>query len=101
MKKKVLLVTLLVVAIVASCFAFTACNKKGDDKGDGSKMKVAMITDYGDITDQSFNQTTYEASKAFCEANGLNSNTISPQAIAPQIASRLLNKQFRKASTSS
>lgn len=71
MKKKVLLVTLLVVAIVASCFAFTACNKKGDDKGDGSKMKVAMITDYGDITDQSFNQTTYEASKAFCEANGL------------------------------
>lgn len=28
MKKKVLLVTLLVVAIVASCFAFTACNKK-------------------------------------------------------------------------
>ena len=71
MKKKVLLVTLLVVAIVASCFAFTACNKKGDNKGDDSKMKVAMITDYGDITDQSFNQTTYEASKAFCEANGL------------------------------
>lgn len=71
MKKKVLLVTLLVVAIVASCFAFTACNKKGDDKGNDSKMKVAMITDYGDITDQSFNQTTYEASKAFCEANGL------------------------------
>ena len=32
---------------------------------------VAMITDYGDITDQSFNQTTYEACKAFCEANGL------------------------------
>ena len=28
--------------------------------------KVAMITDYGDITDQSFNQTTYEACKAFC-----------------------------------
>lgn len=28
MKKKVLLVTLLVVAIVASCFAFTACNTK-------------------------------------------------------------------------
>ena len=87
MKKKVLLVTLLVVAIVASCFAFTACDK---DKGNGGgnkgpakvemsgynpatdgPMKVAMITDYGDITDQSFNQTTYEASKAFCEANGL------------------------------
>ena len=34
-------------------------------------LRVAMITDYGDITDQSFNQTTYEAAKAFCEANGL------------------------------
>ena len=117
MKKKVLLVTLLVVAIVASCFAFTACNKdKGN--GDGNKgpakvemsgynpatdgpMKVAMITDYGDITDQSFNQTTYEASKAFCEANGLFSNTISPQATAPKLASRLLNKQSRTASMSS
>ena len=33
--------------------------------------KVAMVTDYGDITDQSFNQTTYEACKAFCEANGI------------------------------
>ncbi len=35
------------------------------------EYKVAMITDYGDITDQSFNQTTYEACKAFCEANSI------------------------------
>ena len=33
--------------------------------------RVAMITDYADITDQSFNQTCYEACKAFCEANGI------------------------------
>ena len=33
--------------------------------------RIAMITDYGDITDQSFNQTTYEACKAFGEANGV------------------------------
>ncbi len=36
-----------------------------------SVMAVAMVTDYGDITDQSFNQTTYEACKAFCEANAV------------------------------
>ncbi len=35
------------------------------------EYKIAMITDYGDITDQSFNQTTYEAVKAFAEANGV------------------------------
>ena len=34
-------------------------------------LRVAMITDYGDITDQSFNQTTYEAAKAWSEANGV------------------------------
>ena len=33
-------------------------------------LRVAMITDYGDITDQSFNQTTYEAAKSWSEANG-------------------------------
>ncbi|WP_022761052.1 BMP family ABC transporter substrate-binding protein [Butyrivibrio sp. AD3002] len=32
---------------------------------------IAMITDSGDITDMSFNQTTYEASKAFAEAQGV------------------------------
>ena len=43
-----------------------------------SEYKVAMITDYGDITDQSFNQTTYEACKAFCEANGIEFNYFKP-----------------------
>ena len=38
---------------------------------EASDIRVAMITDYGDITDQSFNQTTYEACKEYCEANGV------------------------------
>ncbi len=38
---------------------------------EGSSYRVAMITDYGDITDQSFNQTTYEACKAFCDENSV------------------------------
>ena len=37
----------------------------------GETYKIAMITDYGDITDQSFNQTTYEACKAFAEDNSI------------------------------
>ncbi|MFQ7044746.1 MAG: BMP family ABC transporter substrate-binding protein [Christensenellales bacterium] len=43
-----------------------------------SEYKVAMITDYGDITDQSFNQTTYEACKAFCEDNGVQFSYFKP-----------------------
>lgn len=34
-----------------------------------SDMNIAMITDSGDITDQSFNQTTYESCKAWAEIN--------------------------------
>ena len=58
-------------------FALCACGAKDEAKEpveDGQSgdiaidlYKVAMITDYGDITDQSFNQTTYEACKEFCE----------------------------------
>ncbi len=61
MKKLVslLLAALMALSLVAVASAETA------------EYRVAMITDYGDITDQSFNQTTYEAAKAFCEANGI------------------------------
>ena len=53
-------------------------NTDGNDNPDATTYKVAMITDYGDITDQSFNQTTYEACKEFCEANGLQFNYFKP-----------------------
>ncbi|SEP54851.1 Basic membrane protein [Butyrivibrio sp. TB] len=41
-------------------------------------MKVAMVTDYGDITDMSFNQTTYEACKAYCDENGVEFSYFKP-----------------------
>ena len=43
----------------------------GGEETSGSDISLAMITDSGDITDQSFNQTTYEACKALAEANGV------------------------------
>ena len=46
---------------------------------DATFMKVAMVTDYGDITDQSFNQSTYEACKAFGEANGVDFTYYKPE----------------------
>lgn len=36
-----------------------------------SPYRVCMITDAGDITDQSFNQTTYEASRDYCKAHNI------------------------------
>ena len=58
---KKFLAVLLTLALLLSAASFAVADEA---------MKVAMVTDYGDITDQSFNQTTYEAAKAFCEANG-------------------------------
>ncbi len=44
-----------------------------------SNYKVAMVTDYGDITDQSFNQTTYEACQDYCKANNIDFTYYKPQ----------------------
>ncbi len=83
----------ILALVLALCMVFALC-ACGNTPADGNKpaeeskapeaaesstpaapeapaYKVAMITDYGDITDQSFNQTTYEGCKEFCEANGV------------------------------
>ena len=53
-------------------------NQNTDEPNTNTEYKVAMITDYGDITDQSFNQTTYEACKAFADANGVEFSYFKP-----------------------
>ena len=84
MKKFLALMLALVMAL-----SLVACGQKNQDSNgtyDTDKdtdvtdvaYKVAMITDYGDITDQSFNQTTYEACKAFAEANGVDFQYFKP-----------------------
>ncbi len=66
---KKLLAVLLTFAMLLSFASFAVADEE---------MRVAMITDYGDITDQSFNQTTYEAAKSWCEANGVDFNYYKP-----------------------
>ena len=68
--KKILamLLALVMVLGLAACGSAPAAEAPAASE---TVYKVAMITDYGDITDQSFNQTTYEACKAYAEANNV------------------------------
>ena len=68
-----LLALVMVLGLVACTSSNNDAKKDDAQQGDAAKTeyKIAMITDYGDITDQSFNQTTYEACKAFAEDNNI------------------------------
>ena len=74
--KKLVLCTMIAAAFAMS---FTSCSKKTSSTSQKkNEVRVAMVTDSGDITDQSFNQTTYAASKAFCDEAGLKFNYYKP-----------------------
>ena len=79
--KKILSIALVLCMVLAlGCTAFA------DD------VSVAMITDYGDITDQSFNQTTYEACKAFCDEKGLDFQYYKPASDSDEDRSSSIEK---------
>ena len=65
---KKLIALLLVLAMALS---LVACGGSEAGEAGSGEYRIAMVTDYGDITDQSFNQTTWEACLAFGEESGL------------------------------
>ena len=75
---KKLIAALLASLMVLSLVACGGGNNDSNSSG-SSDMKIAMITDSGDITDQSFNQMTYETAKAWSEANGASFNYYKPE----------------------
>ena len=85
MKKFLALLLALVMSLsLVACGggSDTTTDESTDAEGDTSEnatYQVAMITDYGDITDQSFNQTTYEVCQEFCDAEGIQFNYYKPQ----------------------
>ena len=96
----VLLAALMVFALVACSgqggtdATTTAApdNSESTPAADTSAYKVAMVTDYGDITDESFNQTTYEACKAFCDENKVDFNYFKPAGDSTQERVKTIEK---------
>lgn len=92
--KKRLIALLLTGAMV---FSLAACgsDKKSEDKGDKGgegDMNVAMVTDSGDITDQSFNQTTYETCKAWAEKNEVEFKYFKPESDSDEARSASIDQ---------
>ena len=71
------IVSMLLALVMVLSLAACGGNEKTPDAGT-TEYKVAMITDYSDITDQSFNQTSYEGCKAYCDPNGVDFNYFKP-----------------------
>ena len=78
MKRKIMAV-LLAAAMTGSLVGCGSTQNKNAADASEEKMKVAMVTDSGDITDQSFNQMTYEACKAWGKENDIEFNYYKPQ----------------------
>lgn len=78
MKRKIMAV-LLAAAMTGSLAGCESTQDKNTADASEQKMKVAMVTDSGDITDQSFNQMTYEAGKAWGKENDIEFNYYKPQ----------------------
>ena len=78
MKRKIMAV-LLAAAMTGSLAGCGSTQNKNAADASEEKMKVAMVTDSGDITDQSFNQMTYEAGKAWGKENDIEFNYYKPQ----------------------
>ena len=70
---------LLAAAMTGSLAGCGSTQDKNAADASEQKMKVAMVSDSGDITDQSFNQMTYEACKAWGKENDIEFNYYKPQ----------------------
>ena len=81
MKTRAVMAALLAGAMLT--VSLTGCggsSKAGKgDSADDNTMRIAMVTDSGDITDQCFNQTTYETCKAWAAENGVEFKYYKPE----------------------
>ena len=72
-----ILAAVMVLGLRAGCGGNGGTETKPVEGGE-AVYKVAMITDYCDITDQSFNQTSYEGCIAYCDPAGVEFNYFKP-----------------------
>ncbi|MFW5838795.1 MAG: BMP family ABC transporter substrate-binding protein [Bacillota bacterium] len=88
MKKVFALLATLVLA-----FTLVACGDDDDD--DTGEYDIAMITDAGDIDDESFNQGTWEGIVAYAELNDISHRYYRPAEVSDQAYIDAINLAVR------
>lgn len=99
MKKRI--VAALLAGVMAISLVACGGSNDGDSKSDSADgtstdMNIAMVTDSGDITDQSFNQTTYESCKEWAESNGVVFNYYKPESDSDEARSASVDQAIAK-----
>ena len=62
---------LSLLLITAMFLSLAACGGNEGGNAGGSEYRIAMLSDFSGINDQSFNQTTWEACQQFAETSGM------------------------------
>lgn len=70
MKRENIVIILCLVSLILCSCSYNV-EEICREEGKRTDYRVSMISDMGDITDQGFNQSTYQACKAFCDDNNI------------------------------
>ncbi len=86
--KKLLTTLLTASAVAGSLFALTSCEAK--------TYELALVTDVGDIDDESFNQTSWEALKDYAEEKKLSYSYYRPTADSTDARVKSIEQSIKK-----
>lgn len=86
--KKLLTTLLTATAVAGSLFALTSCEAK--------TYELALVTDVGDIVDESFNQTSWEALKDYAEEKKLSYSYYRPTADSTDARIKSIEQAIKK-----
>lgn len=86
--KKLLTTLLTATAVAGSLFALTSCEAK--------TYELALVTDVGDINDESFNQTSWEALKDYAEEKKLSYSYYRPTADSTDARIKSIEQSIKK-----
>lgn len=87
----------IIALILSICMIFSICGcGKNSTTVDVTDYKIAMITDFGDITDASFNQSIYEACRVFSSEHEIKFTYFKPSGNSTEARISMIDKAIEE-----